>query len=226
VTAEPPNLRELLRSQRVFPDGMPGFDPAGAPDDPVTLFLRWLEVAVRDGVPAPHAMTLATADDRGRPSSRVLICKDVDSEGRWYFASGAASGKGRDLARNPHAALSFWWPQQGRQIRIRGVAVPAGTQASAADFLARPPASRAEALIGRQSEPLGDPAELDRAFRQAVDRVNADPALVAPGWTLYALTAGEAEFWQGDLDRRHVRLRYRRSGSGSDSGWTRQLLWP
>jgi pyridoxamine 5'-phosphate oxidase len=70
-------------------------------------------------------MTLATADDRGNPSSRVLICKDVDSEGRWYFASGAASGKGRDLAVNPRAALSFWWPQQGRQIRVRGAASPA-----------------------------------------------------------------------------------------------------
>ena len=144
---------------------MPEFDPGAAPDDPVTLFLRWLEAAIGDAVPAPHAMTLATADDQGRPSSRVLICKDVDGEGRWYFASGAASGKGRDLAVNPHAAVSFWWPQQGRQIRIRGAVVPAGQQASAADFLARPPASRAEALTGRQSEPLGDPAELDRAIK-------------------------------------------------------------
>ena len=65
-------------------------------------------------------------------------------------------------------------------------------------------------------------AELDRAFRQAQARVTADPGLIAPGWTLYALTAEEAEFWQGDPQRRHVRLRYRRAGGG----WTRQLLWP
>src|SRR6266566_1711991 len=124
MAAEPPSLRELLRSQRVFPDGMPGFDPDEVPDDPVTLFLRWLEAALKDAVPAPHTMTLATADDRGRPSSRVLICKDVDGAGNWYFASAAASGKGRDLAVNPHAALSFWWPGQGRQIRVRGAGRP------------------------------------------------------------------------------------------------------
>jgi pyridoxamine 5'-phosphate oxidase len=128
MAAEPPRLRELLRSQQVFPAGMPEFDPAVAPDDPVTLFLRWLEVAIRDGIRAPHAMTLATADDQGRPSSRVLICKDVDGAGRWYFASSAASGKGRDLAVNPHAALSFWWPQQGRP---RPSARPAGSPRSA-----------------------------------------------------------------------------------------------
>lgn len=222
MTAEPGGLRALLRSQQVFPAAMPEFDPHAAPDDPVTLFLRWLEAAIQDAVPAPHVMTLATADDRGRPSSRVLICKDVDGDGCWYFASGAASGKGRDLAVNPHAALSFFWPQQGRQIRVRGTAVPAGRQASAADFLARPAASRAEALIGRQSEPLADLAELDRAFRHAQARATADPELIAPAWTLYALTAGEVEFWQGDLQRRHVRLRYQRTGRA----WTRQLLWP
>src|SRR6266487_3607820 len=102
MAAEPPSLRALLRSQRVFPDGMPEFDPDEVPDDPVTLFLRWLEAAQKDAVPAPHTMTLATADDRGRPSSRVLICKDVDGTGRWYFASGAAAGlAGRGAGRPP-----------------------------------------------------------------------------------------------------------------------------
>ena len=100
--------------------------------------------------------------------------------------------------------------------------VPAGEQASTADFLARPPASRAEGLVGRQSEPLGDPAELDRAFRAAHARVLADPELVAPAWTLYTLTAGQVEFWQGSMERRHIRLRYQRAGNA----WTRQLLWP
>ncbi|HEY2288783.1 MAG TPA: pyridoxine 5'-phosphate oxidase C-terminal domain-containing protein [Streptosporangiaceae bacterium] len=108
------------------------------------------------------------------------------------------------------------------QKTTRGTAVPAGEQASAADFLARPPASRAESLLGRQSEPLDDLAELDQAFREAHARVVADSGLVAPAWTLYVLTAEEAEFWQGDPERRHIRLQYQRAGDG----WTRRLLWP
>src|ERR1700744_6397341 len=135
-------MREMLRGLAPFPAELPGFDVRAAPADPVTLFLGWLGQAVRDGVPGPHTMTLATADGAGRVSSRVLICKDVDAAGRWYFASSSDSVKGRDLAANPHAAASFWWPQQGRQIRIPGEAGSGGPEASPAGFLAPPPPSR------------------------------------------------------------------------------------
>ena len=94
-------------------------------------------------------MTLATADDAGRVSSRVLICKDVDGAGRWYFASSADSVEGRELAARPAAALSFYWPQLGRQVRIHGTVATAGAAASAADFLARSPASAPTPGTGR-----------------------------------------------------------------------------
>ena len=220
MATEPPGLRELLRAQRVFPDGMPEFDPHAAQANPVTLFLRWLEAAVKDAVPAPRTMTLATADDQA-----VVARADLQGRRRrgplvLRLRLGQRQGPGprRQPARR---AVILVAPAGAPDPRPRH-GCPAGRKASAADFLARPPASRAEALIGRQSEPLDDLAELDRAFQEAQARVDADPGLVAPDWTLYALTAEEAEFWQGDLDRRHVRLRYRRAGSA----WTRQLLWP
>jgi len=218
----PGNMRDMLRALEVFPAGLPGFDTQAAPDNPVTLFLTWLRDAIGAGVLGPHAMTLATADAAGLVSSRVLLCKDVDEDGRWYFASSAGSRKGRELAANPHVALSFYWPAQGRQVRVRGVAAPPGSQASAADFLARSPASRAEALTGRQSEPMHDPAELDEALRRAQAQIAADPGLVAPSWTLYAVSADEAEFWQADQQRRHIRLHYQRTAGT----WARRLLWP
>lgn len=215
-------IRDMLRSLEVFPAELPRFDVQSAPEEPVTLFLGWLTDAARDNILGAPAMTLATADAAGRVSSRVLTCRDVDETGRWYFASAAVSGKGRDLAANPRAAASFYWPRHGRQIRIRGEAVSAGTDASAADFLARPPASRAAALVGHQSEPLDDPADFDEAFRRSLADVEANPGLVAAGWTLYALSAEVVEFWQADPRRRHVRLQYLRTGGS----WTRHLLWP
>jgi pyridoxamine 5'-phosphate oxidase len=222
MTGAPENARNMLRTLDVFPAELPEFDTRSAPGDPVTLFLMWLGEAIREQVLGPHVMTLATADRAGRVSSRVLICRDVDEAGRWYFASSADSRKGRELAASPSAALSFYWPQQGRQVRIRGTAASAGDQASAADFLARSPASRAEALTGRQSEPMDDITELDEALRQARAEIAANPGLIAPDWTLYALSADEVEFWQADHQRRHIRLRYQRTAGA----WARRLLWP
>jgi pyridoxamine 5'-phosphate oxidase len=219
---EQSGVRHLLRSLPVFAFDLPEFLPEAAPDDPVSLFVEWLTSAIEGGVPEPHAMTLSTADEDGRPSARVLICKDVDVSGNWYFASSASSRKGYELEANPHAALTFYWPQHGRQIRVRGAVTPTGAERSAADFLARSPGSRAEALSSRQSQVLDDPAEAETALRAALARLAAEPDLVAADWTLYALAATDVEFWQADEQRRHTRLRYDRTSEG----WTRHRLWP
>jgi len=216
------SFRDLLRRLPAFDtDLLPDFEPGLAPADPVALFTEWFAAAVAAGVPEPHAMSLATAGADGRPSSRVLICKDVEPDGRWFFASSSTSPKGRELAAQPHAALGFYWPQQGRQIRIRGAVTPASAERSAADFLARTSGSRAETLAGRQSEVLADAGDQQAAIAAAEERIAADPHLVAPAWTLYALEADEAEFWQFDRDRQHIRLRYRRG----DHEWIRERLW-
>jgi pyridoxamine 5'-phosphate oxidase len=98
----------------------------------------------------------------------------------------------------------------------------AGNEAAARDFLARPEASRAESLHGKQSTRLDDPADLDRAFEEGLSRVSAEPELVPAHWTVYQLVPDTVEFWQGRADRRHVRLRYR---LGRED-WARELLWP
>lgn len=215
------DLRELLRGTEVFSGELPTFDPTGLPADPHELFSEWLLAAVRDGVREPHAMTLSTVDAAGDPDARVLILKNVSPQG-WEFASDAGGRKGRQLAAHPVAALTFYWPPLARQVRVRGRVEPAGEADSAADFLARSPAARAEALLGRQSAPLGDLAERDAAVRESAGRVARDPGLVSPSWTLYVLRAERVEFWQGDRDRRHVRVDYVREGDG----WERGLLWP
>ena len=214
-------MRHFLRALPVFAGDRPAFDPARAPDRPDLLFAEWITAAVDAGVPEPHAMTLSTIGVDGAPSARILILKNVDGNG-WQFAVHAASPKGRDLERRPAAALTFHWAEQARQIRVRGPVTPSPPDRSAADFLARPAGSRAEASLGRQSRPLADRETLDRAVEQARVRIAEDPGLVVPEWTLYTLAATEVEFWQGDRQRKHSRLRYTRAAVG----WTRELLWP
>ncbi|SNT63639.1 pyridoxamine 5'-phosphate oxidase [Asanoa hainanensis] len=215
------DVRTYLRALPVFAGPLPTFDPTEAPQRPDQLFLDWLTHAVDAGVREPHAMTLSTVGPDGAPSARVLILKNVDEHG-WQFAVHADSPKGQDLLRRPAAALTFYWPALPRQVRVRGPVRPEPAELSAADFLARPAGSRAEASLGRQSQPLPDRRDLDLAVERATARVAAEPALVDPRWTLCTLAAEQVEFWQGDKHRKHLRLRYARDAAG----WKRDLLWP
>ncbi|MFK4690527.1 pyridoxine/pyridoxamine 5'-phosphate oxidase [Streptomyces pristinaespiralis] len=215
-------FRALLHAQRVWDVELPGFDPAGAPGEPLPLFHRWFGEAVAAGQPEPHTMTLATVDAQGRPDARIVMLHDADGHG-WHFASHATSAKGRQLAARPEASLVFYWAAQGRQVRVRGRVVPASSEESGADLHARSTGALAAALTGRQSEVLNSVEELARASRDAWERARAEPDAPVPTWTLYVLRPREAEFFQGDEQRRHVRLRYRRADRGE---WERELLWP
>ena len=214
-------LRNRLRELRVFDDDLPDFAPEAAPETPEPLLLGWIEHAIECGVRAPHAMTLSTVDAYGRPNARVLLLKAVE-DGRLEFASSSGSRKGRELNDTRAAALTFHWPEIGRQVRARGRIAEGDRDAARRDFLARPEPSRAESLHGKQSLRLDDRAELDAAFEEGLRRVSEEPELVPDHWTVYQLVPTDLEFWQGRADRRHVRLRYRRLREG----WTRELLWP
>jgi pyridoxamine 5'-phosphate oxidase len=131
------SFRQHLRSLPDFPETLPDFDPATAPSDPSELFRQWIDQALAAGVPQPNACSLATADALGRPSSRMLLLKDIDDDG-WHFATSRTSRKGRELAANPEAALNFYWQQQGRQVRVAGAVTELSAAASAADWHARP----------------------------------------------------------------------------------------
>jgi pyridoxamine 5'-phosphate oxidase len=215
------DLAERLRGLSVLQGDADPCEPGQCPEHPAELFLAWLEQAIDAGVREPHAMTLSTVDSAGRPNSRVLILKGLE-DGRWIFATSRASPKGMEIASTPWAALNFYWPELGRQVRIRGRVIDAGPVDSAKDFLDRPTSSRAASLPNRQSEPLTDPAEVEEAFDAAAAAIESDPNLVPDHWGVFHLDPDEAEFWQADPDRRHTRLRYELSSKR----WSQQRLWP
>jgi pyridoxamine 5'-phosphate oxidase len=216
-------LRERLRRLPVFAGPLSGFDPQAVPADPIALFVAWMGEAIDAGVAEPHAMTLATAGADGAPSARVVILKDVH-DGGWEFATDARSRKAADLATNPHAAATFYWQPQGRQVRLRGPVVDVGPELAAEDFLARSPSSRAAAFAVQPGEPLSSPAELEVAMAEAFGRVDREPGGVLAEWQLWSLVPLEIEFWQGDRWRAHIRVVYRRDAPGGP--WRHALVWP
>lgn len=214
-------MRDFIRSLPVFAASAPEFDTASLPDGPIQLFESWLRDAVNAGVPEPHSMTLSTSDTDGRPDARVLILKDLDEQG-WWFASNAESAKGDQLSSRPVAALTFYWPQLARQVRVRGPVETGGPTLNAADFLSRGMGARAVALASAESKPLESRATCERAVADARQRLTDDPEHVSPTWCAYVVAAQVVEFWQADEQRMHTRVQYRRHADR----WEHTLLWP
>ncbi|MGC5165602.1 pyridoxine/pyridoxamine 5'-phosphate oxidase [Luteimicrobium sp. DT211] len=221
-------LRERLRALPSFPPDLPRFDPehdpAAAPPDPRALFVTWLDEALASGAPTPQAAVLATAGADGVVGARTLIVKDVTDDAAWLFATHRTSPKARAAEENPHAAMTFFWPTRGRQVRVSGTVRRLPDDVAAADFSARPEASRAATLVGGQSERLASRSELAAAFDAALARVRSDPDLVDPAWALYAVDAVRVEFWQAVTGGGAVRWAYERDAVGRP--WRAGLLWP
>lgn len=211
----------LLRNLYSLSGPFPHWDIGQLPASPGLLFLDWLKCAIENKVKEPHAMTLSTVDSYGYPDARVLILKHIIDD-NFYFASSSASPKGQHLQGNSHVALTFYWPALGRQIRIKGAAHDNGDAAGADDFRNRSIGARAVAMTERQSQVLNSEEILDSSIDAQLHLIRQDPDVVTPQWRLYAVTPHEVEFWQGDQERKHVRIQYVMQGSQ----WKQLRLWP
>lgn len=189
--------------------------------DPVARFQRWFAAARRTEMALPEAMTLATADNRGRPSARLVLLKHADPGG-FVFYTNALSRKGRELAANPHAALVFHWSPIGRQVRVEGRVERVSEEEADAYWATRPRASQLGALASLQSAPVANRGALMARWRGLRRRYARRPVPRPPHWTGYRLVPSSIEFWTHREHRLHDRELFTRTRRG----WKRTRLQP
>ncbi len=197
---------------------------ADAPDDPLDWFRDWFEEAAGANLVDANAMTLATASADGRVSSRTVLLKGLDERGFQFFTN-FQSRKARNLAENPAAALTFYWPALERQICVRGQVSRLSDAESDAYFASRPYGSRIGAWVSTQTEEISgrDWLEVrDAEFREKYPETGPVPR--PPFWGGYVLAPIWVEFWQGRASRLHDRIGFERE-TGS-SAWRKFRLSP
>lgn len=189
--------------------------------DPIAQFEAWLNAALEAKVAEPTAMHLATVGDDGRPSARIVLLKAVEQR-QLVFYSNYGSRKGQQLAQHHAVALTFFWPELERQVRIEGDAQKVPEAVSDAYFASRPYASRVGAWASHQSEKIASKSVvMKRAAELALKYLTDVPR--PPHWGGYAVTPQRVEFWQGRPSRLHDRVLYERSDAGE---WQRSRLSP
>jgi pyridoxamine 5'-phosphate oxidase len=181
--------------------------------DPIKQFNNWFTAAFDAQILDANAMTLATCVD-SKPSARVVLLKDFDERGFVFFTN-YASEKGRQLEKNPNAALVFYWMEVERQIRIQGKVKKTTRAESEKYFRSRPIGAQLGAWASHQSEAIDARRVLDARLEEMKQRFAEGPIPLPPHWGGYRLKPERVEFWQGRPDRLHDRFRYTLQRDGS-----------
>ena len=200
-----------------------GLDERHCETNPIVQFERWIKDAQAADLKEPNAMSLATATSDGRPSVRIVLLKEVSDVG-FVFYTNYGSRKAQEMETNPFVALTFYWPELERQVRVEGKATRVPREQSEAYFRTRPKGSRLGAWASRQSEVLPSRAPLEAKLIELETQYAGTDDVPAPEfWGGYCVVPEVIEFWQGRPNRLHDRLRYRKKG---EQGWVIERLSP
>jgi pyridoxamine 5'-phosphate oxidase len=196
-------------------------DPATVAADPIVQFRAWFDAARDAGIYEPEAMTVSTVDAGGRPASRFVLLRGLDERGLSFYTN-YESAKGRALAANPYAALTFGWVAIHRSVRVEGPVERLPAAESDAYFAARPRGAQLGAWASPQSTVIAGRDQLDRALADAEERFAGRDVPRPPHWGGFLVAPERVEFWEGRPNRLHDRVRYERDGDG----WRIERLAP
>lgn len=190
--------------------------------NPFEMFTLWFDEAVRSDIKDVNAMTLATVNGMGHPSTRIVLLKGVKDDG-FVFYTNYNSKKASDIAVNPNVSLCIFWPELERQIRINGICEKITKSESEKYFRSRPYESQIGAWASVQSALIPNRQELQSAYDVLCSKYpDAESVPFPDHWGGYRVIPTYFEFWQGRASRLHDRYAYELT----ENQWSASRLSP
>lgn len=177
--------------------------------NPFIQFTKWYESILNSNLNEPTAMMLSTADVNGNSSARIVLLKEFDDSG-FVFYTNYESRKGKNLQENPKAALTFFWDEQRRQIRIEGAVEKISRETSKKYFSSRPRESQIGAWVSAQSSEVPNRDFLENKYVKLEEKFGSEEIPLPDFWGGYRVTPNYFEFWQGRENRLHDRICYKK----------------
>ncbi|MEZ2334533.1 pyridoxamine 5'-phosphate oxidase [Mucilaginibacter sp. RCC_168] len=190
--------------------------------DPINQFEQWFNEALAAKLHEPNAMTLATATTNGKPSARVVLLKGFNQHG-FMFYTNYLSRKGKEITKNPQGAITFFWAELQRQVRIEGTIEKLSKEDSERYFHTRPKGSQIGAVVSPQSQEIEGREGLEKKWSELEAEYEGKEVSKPSFWGGYILNPQLVEFWQGRSSRLHDRILYKKVDKKS---WKKVRLAP
>ncbi len=194
---------------------------ASALEEALERFREVFERAQQVGLKEPAAMTLATCDSRGHPTSRIVLLRGFDERG-FVFYTNSQSRKGEQLADNARAALCLFWDALEEQVRVEGDVEKVSDAENDAYWDRRHRESQIGAWVSSQSSVLDRRETLEREVKEMTRRFEGQDVPRPPHWHGYRVLPRRIEFWKSRPARLHERTVYEKQ----NSHWSKFLLYP
>lgn len=207
--------------------------------EPFEQFSAWFEEAKSTpGIFEANAMALATATRDGKPSVRMVLMKGLSKEGIDFYTN-YHSRKAQDLVENPVGSLMFYWESLNKSVRIEGKVDKLSKEQSEEYFHSRPRSSQIGACVSeKQSSAIPSREVLDNR-KKGLESEYGDESVTIPKpdyWGGFRLVPDRYEFWQGQSNRIHDRIVFRKPQAGESvdptvtfqgsDGWVYERLQP
>lgn len=191
-------------------------------DEPFSQFETWLKQAIDCEIKDPTAMCVATVDETGQPSQRIVLLKDFDKDG-FVFYTNLGSRKAQELEQNNKISLHFPWHPIERQVIVYGTTERLSNTQVMKYFLSRPKESQLAAWASAQSRPVSSRKVLMQKFAEMKHKFTQGDVTLPSFWGGFRVKPHQIEFWQGGEYRLHDRFMYKLD---ADSQWSIERLAP
>lgn len=208
------DIRNMRRDYKLS-----SLDESNLTQNPLDLFNDWLNEAINIELKEPNAMALSTISNN-KPKTRIVLLKQI-LDGNFVFFTNYNSNKGKEIAQNPNVAITFFWEELQRQVRIEGFVQKSSPEISDNYFKMRAKESQIAAWVSNQSQEMTK-EELEKNLEFYTDKFKNMPVLRPPHWGAYEINPSSIEFWQGGANRLHDRIIYEKS----NEIWKKKRLGP
>jgi pyridoxamine 5'-phosphate oxidase len=189
---------------------------------PIEIFRKWFdEELALSKVSIPTACCLSTIGTDNYPNARFVSLKAV-LENNFVVTGTLSSRKGIEITNANKVALTFWWTETERQVRIQGNAIILSNDLADKYFLERNRDSQIVSIASNQGQILNDIEELNKKYKE-IETAFTNQPLTRPGnWGGYAVEPIRIEFLEFKPTRFHDRKLFEMKGEQ----WTQTDLQP